>query len=116
MILNNIGFGIMTAAAITFYGLWRRAETKLEQSKHSRELMASAIDGLKKFRQEAMAATEVKVRDLHGIPQPMFEAYRMCNGIHLPIKEFKYRRGDAGDKEYKRICAEEFAEKCNEEP
>lgn len=119
MIGIYIGFGLMTLAALlALYNnrrlrkvLQKSIELNREQSEHIEEQLAHSLSEI--FSRSNKAEIEETTAGI----LPRFTVYRKGYGdMRHEIINFYYNPADPDDRDYKRICAEELAEKLNEKP
>lgn len=76
---------------------------RLEDMKTELDIMDSAI-------------TPAQVEHIGGDVLPYYHVYRMGGDTKFTVRKFYYDPKDPDDRDYKRIHAEEVAEKINERP
>lgn len=117
IILMNIGFGLMTVAAVVLYVANRRLIKALRKSADCLESANFLIGKFGADRIDAelsfMRKAEVEERKE---PIPHFAVYRKGLSEKHNIIRVGYDPSDPDDRDYKRIHAEEVAEKLNEKP
>ncbi len=118
IILMHIGFGLMTAAAITALIVNTRQRRLIKKlmnaSKGLSDLAADAVMFRTAHDLSQLSKAEVEER-MDGII-PCFAVYRKCLGKKIDVLHIGYDPNDPEDKEYKRIFAEERADMLNEKP
>lgn len=117
MTLMHLGFGLMTVAAVALYVGNHRLIKALRESKKCLESATYLIDAL------SGSATDHNISLMHKAeveerlePIPHFAVYRKGLTKKHDVVCVGYDPNDPGDRDYKRIHAEEVAEKLNEKP
>lgn len=113
----SIGLGLMTVAVIAeliaFRRLRKQIEAVDEDSRHVAETAIKYI--LKELDRNVSLFHEAKVEE-RFVPIPHFAVYRKGLTEKHDIIRVGYDPRDPDDRDYKRIHAEEVAEKLNEKP
>lgn len=108
--LIHIAFWIMTACATCLAVMNQRLYKALcktrQQLKHLTDLNLEEITS---------RTREAKVDEL-TTPTPRFVVYRQGYNKHFVIEAYTYNPDDPFDRDYKRIHAQEVADKLNEKP
>lgn len=119
MILTYIGFGLMTAAAVTALIVNARQrrliEELLDKSKRLSELAADAVMFRTSHDLSRFSKAEIEERANDGI-LPYFAVYREGLGEKIDVLRIAYNPEDPDDREYRRIFAQERADMLNEKP
>lgn len=113
----NIGFGLMTVAAVVLYVTNRRLIKALRKSKDCLEsanfLICKYYADKTDHDLSLMHKAEVEGR---MVPIPHFAVYRKGLTEKHDVIRVGYDPKDPDDRDYKRIHAEEVAEILNEKP
>ncbi len=124
IILMNIGFGLMTVAVVALYLANRRL---IKELKETSDTLAAADEAVKSslrligdlnahlIDQELSLVCKAEVEE-RFTPIPHFAVYRKGVIKKHDVAHIGYRLNDPDDRDYKRIHAEEVAEKLNEKP
>lgn len=117
IILMHISFGIMTVAAIILYMVNRRLIKALKESKDSLESAKFLIGkfGADKIDHDLSIMRKAEVEE-RTEPIPHFAVYRKGLTEKHDVICVGYDPKDPDDRDYKRVHAEEVAEKLNEKP
>lgn len=121
MILINIGFGLMTAAALTLWIFNRRLSGELRREREEIKFLDGMTTDLMGFKTGTDICHMLKAEVEEFCPPetalPYFAVTRRIDRNHtLCISKIYYNPADPDDRDYKRIHAEEIAEKLNEKP
>lgn len=117
IILMNIGFGLMTVAAVVLYINNRRLIKALRMSKDCLESAKFLIGkfGADKIDAELSLMRKAEIEE-RTEPIPHFAVYRKGLTKKHDVICVGYDPKDPDDRDYKRIHVEEMAEKLNEKP
>lgn len=111
MMLINIGFGLMTLAAVAGAVVIHR------QRKHIREMSVNYTKaGMFRTAYELSRMSEARVEERTDGPLSYFAVCRDGLGEKIDVLCVAYDPDDPDDREYKRVFAEERAEMLNEKP
>lgn len=113
----NIGFGLMTVAVVALYVANRRLIKALRKNKDCLESANFLIGkfGADKIDAELSFMRKAEVEE-RTEPIPHFAVYRKGLIKKHDVIRVGYDPKDPDDRDYKRIHAEEVAEKLNEKP
>lgn len=124
IILMNIGLGLMIVAVVVLYVANRKLTRKLEETSETLETADKAVKS--SLRLIRNLYTDLYDRDLSLLrkaeveerftPIPHFAVYREGLTKKHAVVCVGYDSKDPDDRDYKRIHAEEVAEKLNEKP
>ena len=106
--------GCVIALAATDLWLWRKLKASNALLAKSAKMIA---DGLK-FQTDSAASCYSEAKVVEGAlgTRPFFRIVREGFEDSIEVKRYYYIPDDPDDREYKRIHAEEVAEKLNERP
>lgn len=114
MIGIYIGFGLMTFAAVFGYYANRRLIKVLDEIGSDNEMLIKMNKQLIDLQAGCISSENNKAEITELTDISTFCVYREFDHIRYSVKFFDYDPNDPDDRDYKRICAEELAEKLNE--
>lgn len=117
MTLFYFGFGLMTVAAITAWIVNRRLLRSIRNTTRDFMVFSDLSRELLDFKifADVSYMTEAQVEEKTG-PIPCFEVVRRLGDKRLCVFRTDYDPADFGDREYKRLFAQECADALNEKP
>lgn len=118
MTLIHLGFGLMTAAAITLWILNRRLSRQLRSAVNDSRMLSEMLQDLMTYKTGTDLNHMLRAYvEEQAHPMPHFSVCRRIDRHHrLCLMKIDYNPADPDDREYKRIFAEERAEMLNEKP
>lgn len=113
----TVGFLVMTGTTAVALLLNRRLVSRLRKHTRNMREMTEIFSEAQNFKTDVMTSlyTAAKVEE-RQTPAPYFAVYRDGVTHKVDIAHIYYNPADSADREYKRIHAEEVAEKLNERP
>lgn len=112
----QITFGLTIIAALAAVARSLRLSQRLAQREKKIEELRACNNHLINLRIDSINSVgiEAEVGEIEVLSTPYFLVYRQGSIDKFVIKKIYYNPDDPGDREYKRIHAEEVAEKLNE--
>lgn len=106
--------GCVIALAATDLWLWRKLKASNAQLDKSAKMVADGLKFQTDFAKACYSEAEVVEENLGVLP--CFRVVRKGFENTIEVKRYHYIPSDPDDRQYKRIHAEEVAEKLNERP
>ena len=117
-VITHMALGIISAIAAVLFLLVRSAYCLIAKADRAIASQDKVIENYAAYKVAVRASivADAHTEECSGDREPYFSVYRISAGTKIEIKRVYYDPSDLDDRDYKRIHAEEVAEKLNERP